>query len=231
MSKATSSAVAPAAKGQLVVGNGVNTAGIVAVGANGTVLTADSAEATGTKWAAPSGVPPLLVPINSGRYVKGFQLAALNQAGLTEDTTYYIPMYLPGTTYDRIAFRSGASQGASTTVRLGIYNVGADNKPTTLVLDAGTVSASAANTTYQVTINQTLSAGYYYLAINAQSGVQGYAMFISDPVLPTGGYSDNMNNQYVNSQVYYQTGVTGAFANAGTLVVDNTQFFMGMRIA
>jgi hypothetical protein len=55
MSKATSSAVAPGAKGQLVVGNGVNTAGIVAVGANGTVLVADSAEATGVKWATPAG--------------------------------------------------------------------------------------------------------------------------------------------------------------------------------
>jgi hypothetical protein len=66
MSKATSSAVAPAAKGQLVVGNGVNTAGIVTVGANGTVLTADSAEATGTKWVAPSASLDNYTLINTG---------------------------------------------------------------------------------------------------------------------------------------------------------------------
>jgi hypothetical protein len=54
ITKASSSAVAPGAKGQLVVGNATNDSGIVSVGANGTVLTADSAEATGVKWVAPS---------------------------------------------------------------------------------------------------------------------------------------------------------------------------------
>ncbi len=38
------------AKGQLPIGLGVDSMGILAVGANGTVLTADSAEATGIKW-------------------------------------------------------------------------------------------------------------------------------------------------------------------------------------
>jgi len=42
----------PAAKGELVVGTAPNTAGVLTVGADGTVLTADSATATGTKWAA-----------------------------------------------------------------------------------------------------------------------------------------------------------------------------------
>jgi hypothetical protein len=55
ITKATSSAVAPAAKGELVVGSATNDSGIVSVGANGTVLTADSAEATGVKWAAVAG--------------------------------------------------------------------------------------------------------------------------------------------------------------------------------
>jgi hypothetical protein len=54
ITKASSSAVAPGAKGQLVVGNATNDSGIVSVGANGTVLTADSAEATGVKWATAS---------------------------------------------------------------------------------------------------------------------------------------------------------------------------------
>jgi len=55
ITKASSSAVAPGAKGELVVGNATNDSGIVSVGANGTVLTADSAEATGVKWAAAGG--------------------------------------------------------------------------------------------------------------------------------------------------------------------------------
>lgn len=50
-----SMATAIDAKGDLVPGTGADTFARLAVGANGTVLTADSAEATGLKWATPSG--------------------------------------------------------------------------------------------------------------------------------------------------------------------------------
>jgi len=43
------------AKGDVAVGTGANTASRLAVGTNGQVLTADSAEATGLKWAAAGG--------------------------------------------------------------------------------------------------------------------------------------------------------------------------------
>lgn len=42
------------AKGDLIAASAADTAARLAVGANGTVLTADSAEATGLKWATPS---------------------------------------------------------------------------------------------------------------------------------------------------------------------------------
>jgi hypothetical protein len=54
ITKASSNAVAPAAKGDLVVGNATNDSGVLAVGANGTTLVADSSEATGLKWATSS---------------------------------------------------------------------------------------------------------------------------------------------------------------------------------
>jgi hypothetical protein len=50
-----SMATAIDAKGDLVPGTGADTFARLAVGANNTVLTADSAEATGLKWAAPAG--------------------------------------------------------------------------------------------------------------------------------------------------------------------------------
>ncbi len=52
ITKATASSIAPAAKGDLVVGSATNDAAILAVGANTYNLVADSAEATGMKWAA-----------------------------------------------------------------------------------------------------------------------------------------------------------------------------------
>jgi hypothetical protein len=51
-----SMATAIDAKGDLIGGTGADTFSRLAVGANGTVLTADSAEATGLKWSAPVAV-------------------------------------------------------------------------------------------------------------------------------------------------------------------------------
>jgi len=53
MTKARSVSTGAAAKGDLVAGSGTNTSAILAVGANDTVLTADSSTATGLKWATP----------------------------------------------------------------------------------------------------------------------------------------------------------------------------------
>lgn len=53
------------AKGDLAVGTGANTAAKLTVGANGTVLTADSAEATGTKWASVAGTGDVVGPASA----------------------------------------------------------------------------------------------------------------------------------------------------------------------
>jgi len=61
MARNRSGATAPAVKGNIVVGTGTDTSAVLAVGANGTTLVADSAEATGLKWAtaAAAGKPIL----------------------------------------------------------------------------------------------------------------------------------------------------------------------------
>jgi hypothetical protein len=56
ITKATASSIAPAAKGDLVVGSGTNDAAVLAVASTaGYLLSVDSAESTGLKWAAPAG--------------------------------------------------------------------------------------------------------------------------------------------------------------------------------
>jgi hypothetical protein len=60
-----SMATAIDAKGDLVPGTGADTFARLAVGANGTVLTADSAEATGLKWVAAAGGGKVLQVVSS----------------------------------------------------------------------------------------------------------------------------------------------------------------------
>ena len=66
ITKASSSAVAPAAKGDLVVGSATNDSGILAVGSASQVLTVDSSTATGLKWATAGAPSQDFALINSG---------------------------------------------------------------------------------------------------------------------------------------------------------------------
>ena len=59
------------AKGDLAGGTGANTAAKLTVGSNGQVLTADSAETTGMKWATPSGGGGAIVDYDLQRYTAG----------------------------------------------------------------------------------------------------------------------------------------------------------------
>ena len=54
ITKATASSVAPAAKGDLVVGSATNDSSVLSVGSANQVLTVDSSTATGLKWATAS---------------------------------------------------------------------------------------------------------------------------------------------------------------------------------
>ena len=75
-------------KGQIVVGDGSGDATILAVGSNTHVLTADSSEASGVKWAAVSGGAALSNDANN-RVVTADGSGGINgEAGLTFDGTH-----------------------------------------------------------------------------------------------------------------------------------------------
>jgi len=134
MARNRSGATAPAVKGNIVVGTGTDTSAVLAVGANGTTLVADSAEATGLKWATASG--------SSGPAFRAYRTTS--QQSLTKDAYTKVQFnaetfdtdscYDPTTNYRFTPNKAGYYQfnaglqlslsGAGTYIALAIYKNG-----------------------------------------------------------------------------------------------------------
>ena len=90
------------------------------------------------------------------------------------------------TTFDRMSIFTNSVTGSALTARLGIYSSNSNNQPSSLVLDAGTLTVAVG--TYgrtDITINQTLTPGIYWLAYCQQ----GTAPSVSSAVLGALGSS------------------------------------------
>lgn len=192
------------------------------IGTAGQVLTVNSG-ATAPEWAAASGFNPILTPQNSGKWLNLLSWGTgTDEANLTEDQTGYAPIFLSGIAFDRIGVSTSSSHTGTSTIRLGLYNASpTTGKPTTVYFDAGTVSCTAPDTEYTITINQTPPAGYYYLAANVQTKT-GFPYFYYAAGTTSGNAMFNATSTAIatvaNERRFRETGITGAFATAGTLI-------------
>ena len=103
-----SMATAIDAKGDLVVGTGADTFSRLAAGTNTYVLTADSAEATGLKWAAPAA---------GGSTFVGCSLVDANQQTITNNT--YTALTWDTEDFDTDGFHSTSSNTSRITIPSG----------------------------------------------------------------------------------------------------------------
>jgi hypothetical protein len=149
---------------------------------------------------------------------------------LTLNRTIFVPIHIAGTaTFDRIGVKTRADFVGTAVVRLGIYN-NTNHQPSTVQLDAGTISCTSAATTYSITINQTLNEGWYWLAVNMQTAGTTNNFFGSSNLL----YSELMTYHTDGDgtrAIYYESGISGAFATAGTLVSDFSAPLIHLRAA
>jgi|LakMenE18May11ns_1017448.scaffolds.fasta_scaffold9677478_1 hypothetical protein len=155
----------------------------------------------------------------SGYYYKGVsaQPVFTTPAPLAANNTYYLPFVVTATTtFDRIMIRTGIGFVGTSSVRLGIYN-SSGGKPTTVLLDAGTVSCTSAAGTFQITISQQLSAGFYFLANNPQS-VATTNNYTGTPRTQASAFNGTPYTSGGEAlQFFSQSGVTGAFGTAENL--------------
>jgi hypothetical protein len=167
------------AKGDLLGGTAADTIGRLAVGSNGTVLTADSAETTGMKWATASATDASRVPGQTPRSGAYIALGGTGTAspGMGTLRAYRLDLAASGTA-DRIGIEITTS-AASSTVALAIHNHDASTGlPGTVLLDAGTVDSTSTGFK-EITISQALSAGSYWLSSLSLGGSPTFRIVVA----------------------------------------------------
>lgn len=108
ISKATAGSIAPAAKGDIVIGSATNDAGVLGVGTNGHVLTVDSAETLGVKWAAAA----------AAGFVGCYAYAANSNSQSVNDSTATV-VNLDSELFDTDGFHSTSSNTGRITIPSG----------------------------------------------------------------------------------------------------------------
>jgi hypothetical protein len=150
---------------------GTNGQGVPTGGSAGQVLSKINSTDYNTQWVNQSGggstrayEPPAYV---TGRLYSTLY-NSLSNASQTINTTRFIPIYIwEDANFDRMVISCNSTYSGSMTARLGIFNNGSDNLPSTVVLDAGTVSRTGTGSaSVEITINQTLTKGWYWLGLN-----------------------------------------------------------------
>ena len=208
ITKATASSIAPAAKGDLVVGSATNDAGVLAVGTDTHILVADSAESLGMKWAAPAA---------GGAYtsIASGSLSS-NAVNITSISGSYIDLYLvlkdvSTNTTAEVSVRFNNDTNANRHIRQGdSYKVGGSANA---VIDAST----KVNLTY----NQVASVdndNQYILRVNNYSVAQKHTGIVQS-LLIEGGSSAN---DCTSAWIYYTE--TAAITEINILT---SQTFMG----
>lgn len=160
----------------------------------GQVLQANGAG--GAAWATPFA-PTLAV----NDYLSAPFVTTGNVALGASGRLYYTRAFAPAAyTYDRISFYLSIVAGTTGTARLGVYTDVA-GRPGALVLDAGTVAITAGVALKEITINQALAQGAYWLALQGEytgtapefNGATNHIPFNPDssPPLSINGYFQN----------------------------------------
>lgn len=136
------------AKADLLTATAADTPARLAVGANGTLLTADSSEATGLKWAAADGMTSLATGTLSGS-----QVDLTSISGSYKDLVLVIRNYRPNTDSQALRMRLNADTGTSYTSNSFTAPDISDAAPNSTVLTlTGSVDSTTNNGIVYVTL-------------------------------------------------------------------------------
>ena len=154
------------AKGDIIVASGDNVPARLAVGANGKVLKANSAAATGLEWADDAGGGTGRGFI-SGLYYTGDIVGQDSTQAPTNNAVTAVPFSVGrATTFNQMALEVTVAAGAGGVARMGLY-VDAGGPGALLFEATGTVDTTTTGVK-TFTINQLVPVGEYWLAVLPQ---------------------------------------------------------------
>ena len=214
--------------------------------AAGALQLTDSVTSTSTTTAAtPNAVKtvndlglykPSMIKMQSGFYYKVPISKSADVFTAVVNTTYYSPIYIAETiTVDRLAIGTTSAHSGSAVVRLGIYNNDiATGRPSTVLLDGGTVTTPAGTASVNLTVSQSVSPGIYWFAFNSQTAAttntyRGITAGAEIPNSVIGYLTQGSTNSIIVG--FSQSSVTGAFATAGSLTVQAAIPYVFLRMA
>lgn len=169
-------------KGDLFVATAAGVVTRLGVGTNGQVVTADSVQASGVKWATPaaggsaSPINAMMLQMNSGKYYSTPPGAIGGNTNGTLAACYLVP-FVPARSgnINSLSVDVAAAGGATSVVRLGIASSNANNEPSAWLADFGTIAVgTATNAQTLSTMTFAVTAGtLYWIGIVAQVAAVG----------------------------------------------------------
>lgn len=204
-------------KGDLLVNNGAVDIR-QGIGTDTHVLTADSTETSGLKWAAPGSSVSYHVGYRSGQYYTKFSLDALTANLGSSHTKIKGHEIFIGSkhTFATIGIYQTLAAGAGTKCKLAIYTMGTDASASAIVVQTGEISIDATGF-LSATINQELDVGMYWLACisSATNNIYGWsaddALYVGQSV----SAANPIRSGFENNQVYGD-GFPASFNPEGT---------------
>lgn len=230
--------VATLTANSVLVGNGTGNVGGVAPGSSGNVLTSN-----GTNWASSPAAGGGGSVYTNGYFTNNYYFGSFGYYNFTgfavsANILYCTPfMVRSSATFTRIGVNV-ITTGVGTAGRLGIYNI-VNGYPTTLVLDASTVSLGTTGIK-EITISQTLSAGIYAMVFIAD----GAATMLSAKVGTAGTDSASTMDMWGVTSANYTGGGTisgyvhaltygalpGTFPSSSPAQSDTNNVLLSMRV-
>jgi hypothetical protein len=187
-------------KGDLAVATAADTASKLAVGTDGQVLTADSAQTVGVKWATAAGggggalVPKIRTGSTANRWYSAGVITAQAPTSnvVTANHLRALPFVSPqAITVDRLAVE--CTNGVAGNLRMGIYSDDGNCYPASPLVDSGSISS---NTTGVITatVSQALTAGTLYWLVFIASAAPTLRAMNMAQLTPILGWSSTIGN-------------------------------------